>query len=92
METNYPRRSFLKKMTAAGSAALVGASTGFSMNKEYSMKNIVSGIEPLGFQWAASDPFLFCVHHEDYFPQGNPNLGPDADSLKGRQYWPRTFC
>ncbi len=39
---------------------------------------------PLGFPWATLDPFLFCVHHKDDYPQGNEKLGPDA-SLDGRQ-------
>jgi hypothetical protein len=38
---------------------------------------------PLGFQWETQDPFLFCVHHEDFFPKGNEHMGP-ADSLNGR--------
>ena len=38
---------------------------------------------PLGFQWATADPFLFCVHHVDRYPAGNPELGP-AVSLTGR--------
>ena len=40
-------------------------------------------IRPLGFQWQTLDPFLFCVHHEDFFPKGNDSLGP-ALSLAGR--------
>ncbi|MBN2806101.1 MAG: pirin family protein [Prolixibacteraceae bacterium] len=44
----------------------------------------VFNIEPLGFQWKAKDPFLFCVHHEDHFPAGNEQLGPDPQQLKGR--------
>jgi redox-sensitive bicupin YhaK (pirin superfamily) len=39
---------------------------------------------PLGFQWATADPFLFCVHHLDRYPAGNPSLGPAA-SLAGRR-------
>ena len=39
---------------------------------------------PLGFQWPTLDPFLFCVHHDDAYPQGNEHFGPDA-SLEGRQ-------
>src|SRR5215212_11036738 len=38
---------------------------------------------PLGFQWATVDPFLFCVHHLDAYPEGNEELGPKA-SLQGR--------
>jgi redox-sensitive bicupin YhaK (pirin superfamily) len=37
----------------------------------------------LGPQWATIDPFLFCVHHLDAYPQGNEQLGPDA-ALAGR--------
>lgn len=41
-------------------------------------------VKPLGFQWETQDPFLFCVHHEDYFPKGNAQLGPDDAFFKGR--------
>jgi redox-sensitive bicupin YhaK (pirin superfamily) len=40
-------------------------------------------IKKLGFPWATQDPFLFCVHHLDYYPKGNDQLGP-ASSLAGR--------
>jgi quercetin 2,3-dioxygenase len=33
--------------------------------------------------WATFDPFLFCVHHRDDYPAGNPQLGPVA-TLEGR--------
>ena len=33
---------------------------------------------PLGFQWPTIDPFLFCVYHDDRYPRGNAQLGPDA--------------
>lgn len=39
---------------------------------------------PLDFQWPALDPFLFCVHHLDLYPEGNETMGPEPDSLKGR--------
>lgn len=38
---------------------------------------------PLGLHWPTIDPFLFCAHHDDTYPQGNDQLGPDA-SLVGR--------
>ena len=37
----------------------------------------------LGFTWDTVDPFLLCVHHDDSYPKGNGQLGPDA-SLAGR--------
>lgn len=40
-------------------------------------------ILPLGFPWTTKDPFIFCVHHRDEFPEGNDNLGPAAP-LTGR--------
>jgi len=45
--------------------------------------NIVLETRPLGFPWVTTDPFLFCVHHDDAYPQGNEHLGPAA-SLAGR--------
>lgn len=43
----------------------------------------IVAIEPLTFPWQTADPFLFCVHHDDAYPQGNDALGPSA-SLAGR--------
>jgi redox-sensitive bicupin YhaK (pirin superfamily) len=40
-------------------------------------------IKQLGFPWVTQDPFLFCVHHLDFYPEGSDNLGPKA-SLAGR--------
>jgi len=40
-------------------------------------------IKPLGFPWETADPFLFCVYHDDAYPNGNGSLGPAA-SLAGR--------
>ena len=37
----------------------------------------------LGFQWPTVDPFLFCVHHLDLYPEANEHMGPDA-SLEAR--------
>lgn len=38
---------------------------------------------PAPAPWPTFDPFLFCVHHDDAYPQGNSQLGPAA-SLGGR--------
>jgi hypothetical protein len=43
----------------------------------------VLSVNALGFPWETPDPFLFCVHHLDAYPQGNGQLGPAA-SLAGR--------
>ncbi len=40
-------------------------------------------IKPIGFQWETSDPFLYCIYHNDDYPAGNDALGPAA-SLAGR--------
>ncbi len=47
------------------------------------MPSIVKSVAPLGFVWETSDPFLFCVHHQDAYPQGDGQMGPAA-SLAGR--------
>jgi quercetin 2,3-dioxygenase len=51
-------------------------------------KNSLSAIldsAPLGFPWATVDPFLFCAYHNDRFPAGTEELGPDPKLLQGRQ-------
>lgn len=77
------RRSFLKK-AALFTSSLLFTNTAFSKINKMTTPN-VTNIDPLGFQWKARDPFLFCVHHEDFFPKGNENMGPDKEELKGRQ-------
>ena len=47
------------------------------------MPSAVRQTAPLGFPWAPTDPFLFCVHHEDFYPIGNERMGPTG-SLAGR--------
>jgi len=39
---------------------------------------------PLDFQWQTQEPFLFCVHHLDRYPRGEPHFGPAANHLRGR--------
>jgi redox-sensitive bicupin YhaK (pirin superfamily) len=43
----------------------------------------VLDVTPEGFPFRTSDPFLFCVYHQDAYPVGNAELGP-AVSLAGR--------
>jgi len=45
--------------------------------------NVVLSVRPLGVPWETSDPFLFCMYHNDRYPRGNERLGPAA-SLAGR--------
>lgn len=47
-------------------------------------KDVVQKVSPLGFPWETADPFLFCVHHYDAYPEGNDAMGPDPSLLKGR--------
>ena len=46
--------------------------------------NPIISQQALGMPWPTFDPFLFCVHHNDAYPRGNAQLGPDAP-LAGRQ-------
>lgn len=39
---------------------------------------------PLGLHWPTVDPFLFCAHHRDDYPEGDGTLAPAA-SLDGRR-------
>jgi len=40
-------------------------------------------IKALGFPWETIDPFLFCAYHDDAYPRGNAQMGPDVP-LAGR--------
>lgn len=83
------RRNFLNRLTLAVSASLIAPIDNFSKSLK-KMQEFNSTVDPiistqaLGFQWETSDPFLFCVHHEDNFPAGNDQLGPDPKHFTGR--------
>jgi quercetin 2,3-dioxygenase len=89
------RRSFLSRATLAIGAALLHplAAKGLaktnsdsdSDNMEDQSIDPVLNVKPMGFQWETMDPFLFCVHHEDFFPRGNSAMGPEPAHFKGRQ-------
>jgi quercetin 2,3-dioxygenase len=79
------RRNFLTRL-GLGLGAVVTASfenAGNTIKKQLEKFEPIIEIKPMGFQWETLDPFLFCVHHEDYFPKGNDQMGP-AESLAGR--------
>jgi redox-sensitive bicupin YhaK (pirin superfamily) len=71
--------------TGKATSALPTAQRNTDMSEEdnKSLSPIVQ-IAPLGFPWQTIDPFLFCVYHDDAYPQGNGRMGPAA-SLAGRQ-------
>ncbi len=88
MEDQLKRRNFLGKLTMAITAAITAPLHGFSNSLKQSYNalnpNPIKSIKPLGFQWDTADPFLFCVHHEDYFPKGNDAMGPEKSHFQGR--------
>ena len=57
-----------------------------SVPKEKPVPDVVEAMTALPAQgpWPTRDPFLFCVHHNDQYPAGNGQAGPNA-SLEGRQ-------
>jgi hypothetical protein len=89
MSEQLPRRSFISRVSLALTSAFAMPITGFSnsfkesLNSTEKIMNPIIKIKPLGFQWETSDPFLFCVHHEDKFPKGNDVMGP-VTSMQGR--------
>lgn len=90
MKDKIERRTFLTSSFIALGAAVATPYTSLSKtikeeyNKSKNIMNPIIKIKPLGFQWETSDPFLFCVHHEDNFPQGNDQMGPDRSHFQGR--------
>jgi redox-sensitive bicupin YhaK (pirin superfamily) len=90
MSNEIPRRNFLSRSLFALATAMAAPSLSFSesFKKAYQLNNTsmnpILSTKPLGFQWETADPFLFCVHHEDNFPQGNEQMAPEAKYLKGR--------
>lgn len=85
MSKENKRRQFIKNafLTAIGGAFIGKSVASITDREDEEIPNPILKIKPLGFQWETQDPFLFCVHHEDAFPAGNDNLGPNA-SLQGR--------
>jgi quercetin 2,3-dioxygenase len=53
------------------------------MERDLRKTNPILQAQPLGFPWATQDPFLFCAYHDDAYPAGNSQMGPDT-SLRGR--------
>jgi redox-sensitive bicupin YhaK (pirin superfamily) len=83
------RRQALKAVAAAG--AVTGClpssrkreARAPMQDKPKRKTDAVVAVTPQSFPWQTSDPFLFCVHHDDHYPAGNERQGPNA-SLAGR--------
>ena len=73
--------------TAAGTSgcgARVASESGNHERRESAAaSSTIERVAPLSFPFETRDPFLFCVHHDDHYPAGNPELGPNA-TLSGR--------
>jgi quercetin 2,3-dioxygenase len=80
------RRNFITRLSLGISSLVAIPFASWSKEKEdmKETQNSIRKIRPLGFQWETADPFLFCVHHEDFFPKGNAQLGPDPSLFNGR--------
>ncbi|TVQ95619.1 MAG: pirin family protein [Deltaproteobacteria bacterium] len=48
-------------------------------------RDSVIEVFPLGFPWRTFDPFLFCVHHDDAYPAGTPEMGVPPELRRGRR-------
>jgi redox-sensitive bicupin YhaK (pirin superfamily) len=84
MSSPLERRSFLSRLSLGLGGALLFPFSNWGKPKSNEMQQLIFKIRPLGFQWETLDPFLFCVHHEDFFPKGNAALGPDPKLFEGR--------
>ncbi len=79
----HKRRDFLKKGVASAIGGAVAGTTLSSSSSEHNESPIRS-VKPMGFQWETLDPFLFCAHHQDFYPKGTSELCPEAHYLEGR--------
>ncbi len=84
MTSKIERRSFLSRLGLGLGGTLLFPFTQWGKSKTSDMSALILKTRPLGFQWETLDPFLFCVHHEDFFPKGNAALGPDPSNFEGR--------
>lgn len=90
MKEPLHRRGFLSRVALTVGSLITLPLTSISASIKNAIEsndkdmNPILNVKPLGFQWETADPFLFCVHHEDYFPKGNEQMGPSTELLKGR--------
>lgn len=87
MGSQLSRRGLVQRLLVASAAMFSGSLFGRNVAKfeeEDASRSAIIKQFPLGFQWETQDPFLFCVHHEDQFPEGNAQMGPAREHFKGR--------
>lgn len=53
------------------------------LDEAFDSASAIERVAPLSLPFETRDPFLFCMHHDDLYPAGNTELGPNA-SLAGR--------
>ncbi len=85
-ESNFIDRSqFLKKASHLLLGMFAMINFPFSNSKFFSEKSNMFKVLKLPNvgPWPTLDPFLFCVHHNDSYPKGNDDMGPDEE-LDGR--------
>lgn len=84
MSNNINRRRFIKTTSVATAGSFLITKTVIA-KKIINMNNktSITKTEPLSLPWKTQDPFIFCSYHNDLFPGGNENLGPNS-SLAGR--------
>ncbi|MFT9487363.1 MAG: hypothetical protein ACH0QD_08360 [Tepidibacillus sp.] len=46
-------------------------------------KEVILGVQKLGFQWETEESFLMTMYHKDNYPEGNDEQGSNT-SLDGR--------
>ena len=54
------------------------------MQDSSNSQTIILGAQALDRQLPGIDPFIFGAYHQDHYPKGNGQLGPDPALLKGR--------
>lgn len=84
MNSIFNRRKFIKKTSIITTGSLLLSKIGLA-KKIINMSNNtpILKIEPLSLPWKTQDPFIFCSYHNDLFPGGNDELGPN-ETLAGR--------
>lgn len=78
------KRRHLLKLLLLAPASVKAA--GFNLFNLFSKSEVpvITNRQTIDFQWPTQGPFLFCVHHYDYYPMGNAKFGVDPKHFAGR--------